>query len=63
LRSDGIYVRQVREQLYHRNDSLSQMRNELDKAFWHFSMQLCDLQVERRSDFLALDALETFVEF
>jgi hypothetical protein len=32
-------------------------------AFWDFPMHLCDVQVERLSDFPMLDAVETFAEF
>jgi hypothetical protein len=63
VRSDEIYVGQVREQLHYRNRPLNQMKNDLKKTFWNFSMQLCDLHVERASDFPALEAVETFAEF
>jgi hypothetical protein len=39
------------------------MANGLGQTFWDFSMQLCDLQIERLSDFPTLDAVESFAEF
>jgi hypothetical protein len=63
LRSDGIYLRHVHEQLHQRNGSLSQMNKDLDKAFLGFAMQLRDLQIESPSDFPKLDVAETFPEF
>jgi hypothetical protein len=42
---DRICLHQVHEQLHCRNDPLSQMKMDFDKAFWDFLMQLRDLEV------------------
>jgi hypothetical protein len=63
MHADGICLRQVHKQSHHGSDSLHQMKNGLDKAFWNFSMKICDLQVKAPSHFPILDAVETFFEF
>jgi hypothetical protein len=63
LRPSGIYHCQVHDQPHHCNGSLNQMKNDLDQTICNFSMQLCDTQVERPSDFPSLDAVDIFAEF
>jgi hypothetical protein len=63
VRPVGISLRQVYEQLHHRNGSLSQMKNDLNKTFRDFSMRLCDLRVGRPPDLPTVGGVETFSEF